>query len=504
MFAILILVLPQSAGLPTDARRMAAVTTLMAVWWVTEAIPIPATSLLPVVLFPLLKIMPSSQVAPNYMHHLVFFLMGGFLIAAAMQKWNLHQRIALNIICVIGSSPKRLLLGFMVATSFLSLWISNSATTMMVLPVATAVIMEFARSSASVGAKEGDAIMQNFGSILCLSIAYAANIGGVGTLIGTPSNLVFAGMVKELFPASQAVTFLQWSLVGIPVAITMLPMAWVILYYFGPSLPLSQLNLDQLCGRKIVKEKLNALGRMNKGEKLVMAIFLSTVFLWIFRLPMKLGIFTVPGWSQVFPPEHAGYLNDTTVVVVMSLLFFIIPTNLKKGEFILDWETGAKAIPWGTLLLFGSGFAIAEGFETTGLDEWIGDRLSLLSGLPPLLMILILCTLVTFLTEFTSNTATVVMIMPILAATASNVSQHPFLLMIPATLSASFGYMMPAGTAPNAIVFGTGLVKITQMFRVGLLLNITGIAVVTLLSYLILPYVFNITLNSLPEWALSD
>ena len=499
----IILLLPPLEGLKPEGQRMAAVAALMAVWWVTEAIPIPAPALIPLALFPLLKILPSKAVAPNYTNHLIFLFIGGFLLAAAIQKWNLHKRIALNIIRIVGTNPYNLILGFMIATGFLAMWISNTATAMMMLPIAMAVVNQLATSSSYQG-KTGPEIhaltKSNFGSALMLGIAYSASIGGIGTLIGTPPNIVFAGFIKELYPNAPEVGFLQWMLMGVPIVVIFLPICWFVLCRFSTQLPLKDFSFGDSSNNEVINNSIKELGPMSKGERIVALTFLATVLLWMFRKSIKLDFMTIPGWTSIFDPAHAKYFHDATVAIFIAVFMFLCPVNLKKRQFLLDWESAMKTIPWGIVLLFGGGFAMAAGFKGTGLDAWLGGILGHLGGIPMLVMIFAICIFMTFFTEVTSNTATTTMMMPILAATAVGLGQHPFFLMIPATLSASCAFMLPVATPPNAIVFGSGWVKMPQMARTGLILNLSGVVFITFIAYLALIFLFGVQVGQLPVW----
>lgn len=493
LFLIMIL-LPTPSGMSPAAQKTLAITLLMASWWIGEAIHITATALIPLVAYPLLGIMNSRAAAAPYANHNVFLFMGGFFIAMAMQKWNLHQRIALHIINLVGASPRRLVLGFMLATAFLSMWISNTATTMMMLPIGIAVIYSIPTGNNQVQKQTDAGILKtNFGTALMLGIAYSASIGGVGTLIGTPPNVILAGAVKSLFPGAPEIGFLQWMKVGVPLVIVFLPLVWYYLVRVSSPIRVKSLGI----GRDIIGEQLKALGPINKGERYTLIVFTLTALLWIFRKDIALGSLTVPGWSSLFPAPES--IHDSTVAMLMALVLFLIPVDRKKGAFVLDWEW-ARRIPWGVLFLMGGGFALAEGFQATGLAGWVGGRLQLLGNIPPGVMVILVCLLMTFLTEVTSNTATTSVMMPVLAATALALKINPLLLMIPATISASCAFMLPVATPPNAIVFGSGYLTIPKMARTGLALNFTGILLVTTLIYSLALSAFGINLSTLPGW----
>jgi sodium-dependent dicarboxylate transporter 2/3/5 len=491
----LMLAMPTPDGVSPEGQRMAAVAMLMALWWIGEAVPLAVTSLMPLVLYPLLGILPSKSVAPNYTNHLVFLFMGGFMIALAMEKWNFHKRIALVIIRFIGTSPSQIILGFMVATAFLSMWISNTATTMMMLPVAIAVVKQIASQASIKGERTGatqHTVERHFGLALMLGLAYSASIGGVGTLIGTAPNIVFAGFYKNSFPDQPEITFLQWMTVALPIVIFFLPLVWWYMCRWVTRVPIRDIEVHD--GTKdVINEELQALGPMHRAEKFVAVIFLMTALLWIFRQPIALGSVTIPGWSSLFP--WGGHIHDATVAMFMGLVLLLVPMGYPGGMeldgkveyFALDWKTVQEKLPWGILLLFGGGFALAAGFKSTGLDMWIGQQLTGIQALPIWMIILTLCLGITFLTEFTSNTATATMILPVIAGAAVMMDTHPLLLMVPVTISASFAFMMPVATPPNAIVFGSGWVTVPQMSRAGFILNFLGAALVTGAILLLVP-----------------
>lgn len=491
-----ILLMPVPEGLTEKGQHMLAVTILMAIWWIGEGTSLSVTALLPLVLFPLLGILPSKEVAPNYGNHLIFLFLGGFMIALAMEKWNFHKRLALWIISSVGTEPQRLILGFMTATAFLSMWISNTASTMMMLPVAMAVVRQIALDSSLDGVRNAESqikIEEGLGLVLMLGLAYSASIGGVGTLIGTPPNIVFAVVYKSLFPENPEITFFQWMVLAIPVVIVFIPIVWIYLCRV-----VSPIRLETISGssHEVIQRELDDLGPINRAEKLVAGVFCFTGFLWIFRKPISVGDFVIPGWSELF--THASYLHDATVAMAMGILLMLLPVDGNKGLelngkrewFVLDWKTVQSRTPWGILILFGGGFALAKGFGATGLDQWIGSKLTGAAGWPLWAMVLVICLSITFLTELTSNTATTTMILPILGASAVAVNVHPLLLMVPATLAASFAFMLPVATPPNAIVFGSGWVKVPQMSRAGLALNFFGACIVTIAVLLVVKTLF--------------
>ncbi len=484
---VTVLLLPLPQGMEPAGQRMLAVVLLMAIWWIGDATSVTVTALLPLVLFPFLGILSSKEVAPNYTNHLIFLFLGGFMIALAMEKWNFHKRMALMIIVAIGADFNRIVLGFMVATAFLSMWISNTATTMMMLPVGMAVIRQMAAQATLDGERNSETekiLTQSLGVVLMLGVAYSASIGGVGTLIGTPPNIVFAGFYKNLFPDNPEISFFQWMVMALPLVCVFLPIVWIYLCRWVMPIKLDRIEFSGT-GPEVIHQELNALGPINRAEKIIAVVFFATALLWIFRRPIAIGSLTIPGWSELFAQQK--FLHDATVAMAMGLLLMLLPVNGGKGMelggkkefFVLDWETVQRKVPWGILLLFGGGFALAAGFGKTGLDQWIGSQLSAVGTMPLVLVILVVCVSITFLTELTSNTATTTMILPILAAIAVASTIHPLYLMVPAALSASFAFMLPVATPPNAIVFSSGWVSIPQMSKAGLALNFIGAILIT-------------------------
>ena len=465
---VIFLIVPNIGGMEPQAQRMAAVTLLMATWWVTEAIPISATALLPLVLFPVLGIANAKEASEPYANHLIFLFLGGFFIALAIQKWGLHRRIALRTVTLLGFSPSRLVLGFMLATAFLSMWISNTATVVIMLPIAIAVIRHF-EDMFDLPGKGG--LLPNFGAGLMFGIAYAASIGGVGTLIGTPPNIILAGILEESHGVR--ITFTRWLGVGLPLVIVFLPISWF--YLTRIACPLR--GGGRLSGGKVIRDELAQMGKMSVQERRVLWVFELVALSWIFSDTKDFGTFTLPGLKSFFPG-----VTDSTIAMAGAIAMFILPAEGLSGKRLLDWKS-AKDIPWGILLLFGGGLALAAGFQQTGLDLWIGDQLDLLRDFPVFLLTLVLVTLVIFLTEVTSNTATTAMILPICGALAVSIGQDPLYLMIPAAIAASCAFMLPVGTPPNALIFASGKVTIPQMARIGVWLNLMGIVIITLITY---------------------
>ncbi|MBT8121648.1 MAG: DASS family sodium-coupled anion symporter [Gammaproteobacteria bacterium] len=462
-----ILLLPAPDGMSPEGQRVAATAALMAVWWLTEAIPIPATALLPILLFPLLGVLDGGTVTRAYGHHLIYLFLGGFLIAVTMEKWNLHHRIALYTIRMVGVTPQRIVLGFMLATAFLSMWISNTAATMMMVTIALAVLHEI---SHEVEHKPGEF---RFATALVLGIGYAATIGGVATLIGTPPNAIFAGVVERTYGYS--VGFLDWMRFALPLSIVMLVLTWFYLtrILFRSEIP----HLPG--GRDFIRRQIAGLGPMSREEKAVAIVFVSVALLWMLR-----GLYHPPALSMI---------KDSTIAIAGALVLFMIPVNLKKREFLLDWKT-AVTIPWDIIILFGGGFALAQGFSDTGLTSWLAERLAVLQGVEVLLVIGAMVLLVIFLTEVTSNTATASLLLPVTGALAEATGVHPYGMMVAAVVASSFAFMLPVATPPNAIVYGSRYVTIMQMAKAGIWLNLIGAVLITAFVYYLLPRVWGIEL----------
>nr|WP_319569612.1 DASS family sodium-coupled anion symporter [uncultured Draconibacterium sp.] len=465
-----------------------AIALLMAIWWITEAIPLAVTALLPVALFPLFGVVDGKTISAMYFNHLIFLFIGGFLMAFAMERWNLHRRIALRILLVVGISPGRILLGFMLATSFLSMWMSNTATAMMMVPIALSIIMKLEESL-------GEKKMGKYAIGLLLGIAYSASIGGVATLVGTPPNLSFARIVSIIFPQMPEISFADWFIFALPVTVLLFIMAWLLLYImYKPQKSWKKIHINQF------REEYNALGKAKPEEKIVLILFVILAFLWIFRSGFTIQSFEVPGWSRLF--KNPSYINDGTVAIFIALLLFVLPSKSEKGERIMNWET-ARKIPWNIVLLFGGGFALAQGFVESGLSVWFGEQMAGLANVEPIILTFANVTMMSFLTELTSNTATTEMILPILSGLSTTIEVNPLLLMIPATLAASLAFMLPVATPPNAIIFGTNRIRVKDMVKTGILLNLAGIIVATLVMYFWGVLVFDIDVTVFPDWAVT-
>ncbi len=464
----LLLLMGKPETMSQEAHYVLAITIWIALWWITEAVPIAIAALLPIVLFPITGVLSLSATTSSFGHKYLFLYMGGFMLAIAIQKWGLHKRIALNIINIIGSSVTNIILGFMVSTAFLSMWISNTATSVMMLPIGMAVVSQFNKNTEGNGSN-------NFGKALMLGIAYSSSIGGIATLIGTPPNLVLAGILEEIY--NEKISFLQWMKFGLPISITLLFVAWKYLTKYA-------FKFEQktfLGGKKEIKNELNELGRITYEEKVVMVVFVATAFAWIFRASI-----------QQFIPN----IDDTIIAITAGIILFMIPAKKAKGA-LLSWDEAVK-LPWDIILLFGGGLALAKGFSDTGLARWIADQLLGMNGFSLLLLILILVTVVNFLTEFTSNLATTAMLLPVLAPIALSFNLHPYMIMVPVTLAASCAFMLPVATPPNAVVFGSGYLRIPDMMRAGFMMNLISILLITAFAYFLLPYLWDINANEFP------
>lgn len=485
LLAVLLFDAPGS--LPTPAWRMAGVAWLMAVWWIGQAIPLAGTALLPLVLYPLLGIDSTAHTAPAYGSALVFLFLGGFLVAVAMERWGLHRRIALALVWRVGSSPGRLLTGVAVAVAVLSMWVSNTATTLMLLPVCMAVVEGLAERARFDPPEEEPAAalvpMDVLGPVFMLTLAYAASVGGLITLVGTPPNIVLAGAIENLHDG-HALSFARWMVLGLPVGAGLLAMVLVVVPRWAAPRPLGALNLAG-GGRKVLREELDALGPLRDGEKRVIVVFALLVLAWSTRSPLDLGFGRIPGWSELFAQPSSFHDATVAIAAAVALMGMRVDDEAGRRVPVLDWADAEQRVPWGVLLLFGGGFALAGGIERSGLTAEIGRALSSLQGVSVVWVVLTVALGTTFLTEVTSNTATATVLMPILAAAARGLGIAPALLMIPAALSASCAFMLPVATPPNAIVFGSGWVRTGQMARTGLVLNLSGAVWITFWTVLL-------------------
>lgn len=456
-------------------KRMGAIAVWMAVWWITEPIPIPVTSLLPVVLLPVAGILKPDEVAREYMNSNIMLFLGGFIIALALERWELHRRLALYIISLIGTSPRRILLGVFLSTAFLSMWISNTATVMLMLPIGMALTRRLEEEAPS------SYFPRHFSTLLFLFIAYGASLGGIATLIGTPPNIVLTRIYAINFPQAPPITFSKWLLISLPLSITFIVVAYWVLVKFV--FPIKRTSFPAT--KEVIRAEISSLGKMTSAQRRTLSLFLLTALLWITRSTISFGDRRIPGWAELF--GLGSQVDDGTVAICMAVLLFLLPSGEKKGERLMDWSF-TSSLPWGILLLFGGGFAIAEGFKTSGLSLWLGKKLAFLTDAPLVVMVMGTSTLLTFLTEMTSNTATANLLLPILASLAQGTGISPLMLMYPATISASCAFMLPVATPPNAIVFSTGKVTMIQMVRAGLILNFIGIILVTLFTLIGVPW----------------
>lgn len=461
------LVFAPPENMPPAAWQVAGIAALMAMWWVTEALPIPVTALVPIVAFPLSGVVALDKAAAPYANPLIFLFLGGFMLALALERWNLHRRIALTILKKFGARPSGLVAGFLIATACLSMWVSNTATALMMLPIGLSVIgLLHAAGVAAMAPKEDT----NFAVALLLSIAYGASIGGLGTLIGTPPNALFAAYMAEAYGVS--IGFGQWMLLGVPMVVAMLPLAWLVLTKV--TFPVGN---GAIAGAdRVIADELESLGHMTAPEKRVAGVFSAVAVLWMVR-PLINTV--MPGLS----------LSDPLIALFGAIVLFIIPANLRRGEFLLNWDW-AKRLPWGVLILFGGGLSLASAISASGLAEWISQLLRSGEGWPAVYIVLLVTGAVIFLTEITSNTATASIFLPLAASLSLTISGNPFMLMVPVALAASCAFMMPVATPPNAIIFGSGAITVPHMARAGILLNLSAIVLILLAAYSLVPLVF--------------
>lgn len=463
----LTIILPPPEDMPAVAWQVAGVAALMATWWVTEALPIPVTTLVPVVAFPLSGLASIKEAAAPYASPLIFLFLGGFMLALALERWNLHRRIALTILKRFGARPSALVAGFLIATASLSMWVSNTATTMMMLPIGLSVIgLLHADGVAALPPNED----RNFAVALLLGIAYGASIGGLGTLIGTPPNALLAAYMAETHGIS--VGFGQWMLLGIPIVLVMLPLAWLVLTRLA--LPVGGATITG--AEQVIVDELASLGPMSRPEKHVACVFGAGATLWIIR----------PAINTLLPELS---LSDPVIALMGAFALFMVPANARKGEFLLNWDC-AKRLPWGVLILFGGGLSLASAISASGLAEWISLVMRSGAAWPFFFIVLLVASIVVFLTEITSNTATAAVFLPLAASFTVSLVVSPFMLMVPVALAASCAFMMPVATPPNAIVFGSGAITVPHMARAGVLLNLAAIFLIMLATYTLVPLVF--------------
>lgn len=451
--------------------KMAAVAVWMAVWWLTEAIHLSVTALLPIILLPVFGIADSKTTAFQYMDPIIFLFIGGFIIAFAIERWNLHKRIALKILMLVGTSPSRILFGVMLTSYLISMWISNTATVMMLLSAVLAVIVQIEQHF-----KE-EHHSHKMASALLIGLAYSATIGGMATLVGTPTNMIFLREYSEKFPDNHDMNFFAWFKIGFPISIVFLFLAFFVLKKMFIKKD-TTLSID----KSYFEEGYKRLGKMTSDEKMVSIIFVLTALLWFTRADIDFGVFKMKGWSSwnIFPNKE--YLQDSTVAVFMAILLFVIPSRTEKGRALITWEETSK-LPFGIILLFGGGFALAKGFELSGLSAWLSTQLNFTPDTNIYLLIFVMCILISIISEFASNVACIQLMLPILIIIQQSMNIHPLLLMIPATLASSLGFMLPVATAPNTIVFGSNRLKVKEMLKAGLALDTIGILLITLSIY---------------------
>ena len=467
----LILAFFHPEGLSTQANAVLACTIWIAIWWIFEVTNISVTALLPIIIFPLSGALNLKATTASYGHKYIFLYMGGFILAIAIEKWNLHKRIALSIIDILGAGISRIILGFMAATAFMSMWISNTATSVMMLPIGMAIIHQLKDHPDT---EEDENAL--FGKSLMLAIAYSASIGGMATLIGTPPNLVLAGVVQELYGIE--ISFAQWFKFGLPISLTLLAICWLYLTRIA-----FKFRMEEFPGGSAeIKRLIKDLGKWSYEEKVILAIFITAASLWIFR-----------SYLQNFIPQ----LDDTIIAIMAGFALFLLPSS-KKGQPILSWHEAVK-MPWGIMILFGGGMALAIAFQESGLASWIGTQFSLLNGLSIIVLIFILIAAVNFLTEITSNMATTAMLLPILAPMALSLNIHPYMLLVSATIAASCAFMLPVATPPNAIVFGSGYLKISDMIKTGIWMNLISILLLSLFVYFMLSALWGFDAGVFPE-----
>ncbi|WP_137803052.1 DASS family sodium-coupled anion symporter [Kocuria sp. 2SI] len=473
------LVMP--GDVPQEARLTAATAVLMAVWWMTEALPIPATALVPLIVFPTLGSTPLDDVGASYGNNVIFLFMGGFLLALAMQRWNLHRRMALLTVRLIGTRPPQMIAGFMIATGFLSMWVSNTATAVMMLPIGISVLLLVNKTSDAIDDPvdtDEDAaptpVKSNFGTALMLGIAYAASIGSLGTIIGTPPNTLLVGYMASEHDVQ--IGFGQWMIVGVPLAVVLMAACWFLLtkVLFKP-------EIDEIPGgQQLIDDELAKLGTTSPGERRVLVIFVLAALAWVF-VPL------VTDWVGADTPP----ITDAGIAMAVGLLLFLLPAGAARGVRLLDWDSALK-LPWGVLLLFGGGLALSAQFSSSGLTEWIGDVASGLGGLPVVLLVVLFAAGILFLTELTSNTATAATFLPVAGGIAMGMGMDPLLLAIPVALAATCAFMLPVATPPNAIAYGSGYVSIPQMIKGGIWLNLFGLVLNTAVTMTLAVWVFGI------------
>ncbi len=480
---IIILLLPTPDGMSDVAKAAAGVVVLMSVWWITEAVPVYVTAFVPLVLFPFFNILTPAETASNYGHNYVLMFLAIFFLAKAIEIQNLHKRIALKILSFFGTSRSRIILSMMVATAFISMWIANITTALMMLPIGLSIIEKDENITAG---------KNRFAPALMLAIAYSASIGGLATLIGSPTNMIFIGIFEKLFPDAPTFNFFKWLKIGMPVVFIFLPIFWLfIIKYFKIDGKLSD-NLN------VVKKELVSLGAMKLGEKRVLFVAVFTVLAWVFKDAIFIGDLHLYGWTELF--GVSGRIHDGTIAMTSAILLFIIPAN--KERKLLNWKE-ASQVPWGVVIIVGGGYAVANGFDSTGLANWLGNQLTFVSNFSFFTILIVIIAFALIFTEFNSNTASANILLPILASTALAAHMNPLLFMIPATVACSSAFMMPAATGPNTVVFASNRVSVPEMIKCGFWLNIITMILLPLIFYFVIIPWLGIELE-MPVWALKE
>jgi sodium-dependent dicarboxylate transporter 2/3/5 len=473
---LLLMLLPAPSGMSAAAWKTTALLALMATWWISEAIPIFATALLPIVLLPVLDIAPIKDATAPYANPVIFLFMGGFFIALAIEAHGLHRRVALWLLSKVSPSPSWIIGGFMLVTGFISMWVSNSATTLMMLPIGQSVV------ELVMGEERDDSTRKNFSAAMMLGIAYSASIGGLGTLVGTPPNALLVGFMNETYKVQLG--FAQWAMLGVPLVFISLPLSWLLMTRFIFPLPSEQLRSSQ----QAIQSQLASLGKMSKGETLVAIVFVITAVLWMFE----------PLLTAWFPQMK---LSDAGIAILGAMLLFLLPIDFQKGEFVLSLET-AKKLPFDVLILFGGGISLAQAIQKSGLATYVSQSLSGFGDVSIFSMVILASLIAIFATELIGNTALAATLLPILAPVAVAMGENPYVLLLPATLGVSCAFMLPVGTPPNAIVYASGYITMPQMARTGWWLNLLFTVLITLLVLGLAPLVFDVELGVLPDWAI--
>lgn len=449
---------------------MAGVAVWMCTWWFSEAVSLAITALIPVLMLPVLGISDCKTVSQQYTDSIIFLFIGGFMLAFAIEKWHLHKRIALKILTIVGTKPSTILFGVMISTYLISNWISNTATTMMLFGAVFALVHE---TKEYIHKNSG-----KFAAALLLGLAFSATIGGMATPVGTPPNMYFFKAYKEAFPLANDLNFLKWSAIGYPISLSFLLLTFLVLnFYF------IRKKVELKIHKEFFINSYNKLGKFSWEEKWVFAIFISCILMWLTRADIDFGNFKFKGWNHIFVVPK--YVDDAFVALIAALVLFLVPSKANRGEALLIWED-AKKLRYDIILMFGSGFALAYGFEVTGLSNWLAASLTILKGVSPILIILGICIIVTIISEFASNIASIQLAIPVMIALQKDLDVAPLLLMMPATFAASLGFMLPVATAANTIVFGTKEIHIKDMLRVGIILDAIGILLITFMCYLYL------------------